>query len=730
MQTPNNAFKTALLDGRAQIGLWLALADSYSAELLASSGFDWLLIDGEHAPNDLRTILSALQALAPYPVHPVVRLPKGDPDLIKQALDIGASTLLIPMVEDAEQAEMLAKAMRYPPEGTRGVGSGIARASRWTRYSNYLHEADDRACLLVQIESKTGLENLGEIATVDGVDGIFVGPADLAASLGYLGNPNAQEVQNAVESAIKTIVNAGKSPGILAVEQAKARHYLNLGARFVAVGVDTTLLVRASSTLASSFAAASPIPLDLADLRNSFSGRLITDETEMAPFLTDWRKRWTGRAAAVAQPDTAKDVAAVVSWCAQRDVPIVPQGGNTGLSGGSVPDGTGRAIVLSLTRLSRIRALDPANNTITVEAGCTLQDVQEAARAAGRLFPLSLAAEGTCTIGGNLATNAGGVQVLRYGNARELCLGLEAVTPSGDLWDGLRGLRKDNTGYDLRQLFVGSEGTLGVITAAVLKLYPLPAAETVAFAALPTPGDALRFLTLAQERLAGELTAFELLSGECLDLVLKHMPSLRRPVADAAPWYVLIQASSHTDEATLSQSLMQLFEAAFENECVSDGTIASSLTQAQELWALRENVSEAQAAEGPTVKHDISIPISQIPDFLEKSGTAIAADFPEVRLGVFGHLGDGNLHYNVLPPADIGNGGKSDAFISLESELNRLVHDLVSDFGGSISAEHGLGVLRNAEAARYKTSIEVGLMKSIKESLDPKGLMNPGKLLA
>lgn len=267
-----------------------------------------------------------------------------------------------------------------------------------------------------------------------------------------------------------------------------------------------------------------------------FSGRWLTEQADMAPFLTDWRGRWTGRTIAVAQPDTAADVAAVMRWCHEHRVPVVPQGGNTGLSGGSVPDATGSALVLSLTRLSRVRAVDALNNTLTVEAGCTLLQVQEVAQANGRLFPLSLAAEGSCTIGGNLATNAGGVQVLRYGNARDLCLGLEVVTPEGEIWDGLRGLRKDNTGYALRDLFIGAEGTLGIITAAVLKLYPLPIAQVAAFVSVPSPEMALRLLALAQQQLGAALTAFELLTEQCLDLVLRHMPGARRPVAQASPW--------------------------------------------------------------------------------------------------------------------------------------------------------------------------------------------------
>jgi FAD/FMN-containing dehydrogenase len=465
-------------------------------------------------------------------------------------------------------------------------------------------------------------------------------------------------------------------------------------------------------------------------LRALFQGRLLTDAADMAPFLTDWRGKWSGEALAVAQPDDAEGVAAVLRWCHVHDVPVVPQGGNTGLAGASVPDQSGKALVLSLARLNRIRAIDPLNYTMTVEAGCTLQQVQDAAREAGRLFPLSLAAEGSCTIGGNLATNAGGVQVLRFGNARELCLGLEVVTPEGELWDGLRALRKDNTGYDLRDLYIGSEGTLGVITAAVLKLYPLPPARIAAFVALPSPQAAVTLLALARERLDAALTAFELISASCIDLVLRHVPGTRRPLDSESPWYALIEISSPLDDSQATASMEALLEQAFEEEMVTDAALSASLAQFEALWALRENISEAQAAEGKNIKHDISLPISGIPEFIEHTDAAIRERFPEVRLVVFGHMGDGNLHYNVSPA--VGRTGPEHAagFVELEQPLNRLVHDEVARRAGSISAEHGLGVLRRDEAARYKSDVERKLMRALKQALDPKGLMNPGKLLA
>ena len=469
--------------------------------------------------------------------------------------------------------------------------------------------------------------------------------------------------------------------------------------------------------------------MNLDDLRTAFSGRLHTSPADMAAFLTDWRGKWTGRAIAVAQPDGPADVASILRWCSDHRVPVVPQGGNTGLSGGSTPDESGRALVLSLTRLNRLRGIDALNNTMVVEAGATLAQVQAWAREAGRLFPLSLAAEGSCTIGGNLATNAGGVQVLRYGNARELCLGLEVVTAEGEVWDGLRGLRKDNTGYDLRDLFIGSEGTLGVITAATLKLHPLPAAQVAAFVAVPQPEAAVQLLQLAQARLGPALTAFELMGDTCLRLVEKHVPSARLPLAERSPWYVLLELSVSRDEAQAAQAIEGLLEAAMEQGLATDAALSSSLAQFQALWALREDISESQGAEGRTIKHDISLPISRIPAFMASTGAAIEREFPGQRLVVFGHLGDGNLHYNVSPAAGRTGAGHEAEFVALEGPMNRLVHDAVAAHGGSISAEHGLGVLRRDEAARYKSAVEMKLMRAVKAAFDPRGLMNPGKVL-
>ncbi len=461
------------------------------------------------------------------------------------------------------------------------------------------------------------------------------------------------------------------------------------------------------------------------DLRAAFEGRLIDDAAEMAPFLTDWRKVWRGTAIAVVQPDTAADVGKVVAWCHAHQVAVTPQGGNTGLAGGSVPAPDGRNILLSLARLNRIRDIDPLNGTMTVEAGVVLQAAQEAALSADRLFPLSLAAEGSCTVGGNLATNAGGVAVLRYGNARELCLGLEVVTPEGELWDGLRSLRKNNTGYDLRDLYVGSEGTLGVITAAVVKLYPLPAARVVAFVAVESPAAAVTLLQLAQARLGSSLTAFELVSQPCLDLVVKHHPGARAPFAEASDWNVLIELSAPVDEAQGRTDLEGLLEAAFEEGLATDAVISASLGQALALWTLREGISEAQSAEGKSIKHDISVPISRIAQFITEGQAALLAIEPASRPMTFGHLGDGNLHFNVSAP----EGADGEGFMALQGEMNLAIHDMVDAYDGSISAEHGLGLLRRDEAIRYRSPLETRLMQTIKRALDPLNLMNPGKVL-
>jgi FAD/FMN-containing dehydrogenase len=452
---------------------------------------------------------------------------------------------------------------------------------------------------------------------------------------------------------------------------------------------------------------------------------VLTDSADTAPYLTDWRGRFTGRARAVVSPASTFEVAALVRLCAEHRVPVVPQGGRTGLVLGSVPDASGSAIVLSLRRMNRVRAIDPFNRTMTVDAGCVLYDVQQAAHAQGMLFPLSLAAEGSCTIGGNLATNAGGTGVLRYGNTRELCLGLEVVTAQGEVWDGLRGLRKDNTGYDLRDLYIGAEGTLGVITGAVLKLFPQPKAAITALVALCSPGDALKLLKLAEGRCGPTLTGYELMSDVCLRLVADHFPSLPRPFPGRYPQYALLELSSHESEAHGVALLEGAIERALEAGLVQDAVVATSIAQSRALWALREHIPLAQAAAGKNIKHDISVPISRIADFIEVTDAELDAAYPGVQVVCFGHLGDGNLHYNIAPPEGI----RHDAFLAEQAPINRIVHDSVAGFGGSISAEHGVGALKRDELPRYKSEVELRLMRVLKSALDPLGIMNPGKIL-
>jgi FAD/FMN-containing dehydrogenase len=453
---------------------------------------------------------------------------------------------------------------------------------------------------------------------------------------------------------------------------------------------------------------------------------VLTDAHDTAPFLTDWRRRYEGAACAVLRPATTEEVAALVRLAVEHRVALVPQGGNTGLAGGATPDTSGSQAVLSLARLNRVRSLDPHNNTITVEAGVVLAEVQARAREAGRLFPLSLAAEGSCTIGGNLATNAGGTGVLRYGNARELCLGLEVVTPQGEIWDGLRGLRKDNTGYDLRDLYIGAEGTLGIITAAVMKLHPQPAARVTALAALASPHAALEFLALTQHTTGPLLTGFELMSDFCLRLVGKHFPQLRYPFDAAHPYIVLLELSDSESEEHARTLFERLMETALEDGLVDDAVVAENLAQSRAFWDLREHIPLAQAEEGLNIKHDIAVPISRIGEFIDETDAAIAQAVPGARMVTFGHLGDGNLHYNVQAP----EGGDARAFLAEhQAPLNRLVYDSVHRHQGSISAEHGLGQLKIDEAAHYKSPVEVRLMEAVKAALDPLNLMNPGKVL-
>ena len=449
--------------------------------------------------------------------------------------------------------------------------------------------------------------------------------------------------------------------------------------------------------------------------------------TDLSPWEQDWRKRVRGLALAVVRPGDTAQVAAVVKACAAANTPIVPQGGNTGLVVGGVPNGSGTQIVLSMTRMNTVRAIDPANLTITVEAGCVLQNLQTAAEQAGFLFPLSLGAEGSCTIGGNLGTNAGGTQVVRYGNTRELCLGLEVVTAQGEVWHGLSGLRKDNTGYDLRNLMIGSEGTLGIITAATMKLYPQPASQLTAWAAVPSMEAAVKLLGLAHQRLGPGLTGFEVMGQFALSLVDKHFPQLRVPLWRETPWCVLLENSDSESESHARGQFEALLEAALGQGCVTDAVVAENLTQAKGLWHIRESITMAQATEGLNIKHDISIPVSRIPDFVVETDALLAQNFPGVRLVNFGHLGDGNLHYNVQAP----EGADGPTFLrEFEDKVNTLVFDQVTKFDGSISAEHGVGELKVHKLPHYKDPTALAMMRAVKTALDPQNILNPGRVLA
>jgi FAD/FMN-containing dehydrogenase len=443
---------------------------------------------------------------------------------------------------------------------------------------------------------------------------------------------------------------------------------------------------------------------------------VYTDPAETKPYFTDWRRQYAAAAQCVVRPGSTEEVARVVALCAREGIAVVPQGGNTGLVGGSVPTGVRPEIVLSLARMNRIHALDVLNDTITVDAGCVLAAVQKAADDAGRLFPLSLAAEGSCQIGGNLSTNAGGVNVLRYGTAREQVLGLEVVLPDGRVWNGLRALRKDNTGYDLKQLFLGAEGTLGIITAAVLRLFPRPSATATAWIALDSPRAAVELLGLLRGRLGERLSAFELISRPCLEAVLAHSKATSDPLASAHPWYVLAELGDSGETAALRSHVEEALADCAERGALRDAAIAQSVEQSRALWRIRETIPEAQFS---NVKHDISVPVSRIPEFIDRAGASLAAGFGPIDIFCFGHVGDGNLHYNV----------GSEALLSRRDEVSRIVYDTLEPFGGSISAEHGLGQLKREEIRRHKSTLELELMRTLKRTLDPNGLMNPGKLL-
>jgi FAD/FMN-containing dehydrogenase len=457
---------------------------------------------------------------------------------------------------------------------------------------------------------------------------------------------------------------------------------------------------------------------------------------DLQTYEADWRGRFRGKALCVVRPANTQEVVAVVKACASarergQAVSIVPQGGNTGLVMGSTPDDSGTQIVLSLQRMNRVRNLDAANLTFTLEAGCILQNAQTVARDAGFLFPLSLAAEGSCTIGGNLGTNAGGTQVLRYGNTRDLCLGLEVVTAKGEIWDGLSGLRKDNTGYDLRHLMIGSEGTLGIITAATMKLMPQPAASLTAWAALPSLHAATAFLGLAQQKLASSLTGFEVMGQFALSLVVKHFPQQKMPLWPGAslesPFSVVLELSDAENEIHARTQLKSLMESALENAIILDAVIAENIAQAKALWHIRESIPLAQAQEGLNIKHDISLPVSRIPGFCDTTDALLRQAIEGVRLVNFGHLGDGNLHYNVQCP----EGADVKSFLQeRETQISHIVYQSVKAHGGSISAEHGVGGLKRDELPHYKSAVALEMMRAVKKALDPQGLLNPGSTIA
>jgi FAD/FMN-containing dehydrogenase len=457
------------------------------------------------------------------------------------------------------------------------------------------------------------------------------------------------------------------------------------------------------------------------------AANVLTEPNEVEPYVQDWRGIYKGSSPAVVRPGNSEEVAAVVKACAETAHPVVPQGGNTGMCMASVPRAGRSEVVLSLGRMNRIRDVDALNNTMTVEAGVVLANIQQAAADVDRLFPLSLGAEGSCTIGGNLSTNAGGVNVLRYGNTRDLVLGLEVVLPDGRIWNGLRGLRKDNTGYDLKHLFVGAEGTLGIITAAVLKVFPRPSASATAWAAVKSPEAALELLALLRRHCGDRINAFEIISRPCLDLVLKHIPGTRDPLSASNEWYVLTElADSHGGEALRSE-LERALEAALEDGLVLDVTIAENSSQSQALWKIRETIPEAAKGETAMLyRHDIAVAVSAIPKFIREARAALESRFPGANLICFGHLGDGNLHYNVFIPGR----ARADAAAREAHDVTDLVYDIVQKYGGSFSAEHGVGLAKVTELERYKSPVELDLMRAIKRTLDPHGLMNPGKVLA
>ncbi|MEZ5818816.1 MAG: FAD-binding oxidoreductase [Hyphomicrobiaceae bacterium] len=454
-------------------------------------------------------------------------------------------------------------------------------------------------------------------------------------------------------------------------------------------------------------------------------GGYLDKAEDVAPYAKSWRGNWQGASPLLLRPRTTAEVAAVVKICAETGTAIVPQGGNTGLTYGSQP-GTGmNEVILSTARMKEVREIDLQNDTITVEAGVVLQEIQRKAVEANRLFPLSLGAEGTCQIGGNISTNAGGIQVLRYGNTRNLVLGLEVVLPDGEIWNGLRSLRKDNTGYDLKQLFIGGEGTLGIITAAVLKLFPRPSESQSAFVAVDTPDDAVALLGLMREQLGESVSSFELISRPTIDLWLSGVQGATDPLPTRYPWYVLTEITGQGEPGSLADPLSRVLSDAVEKSIALDAVLATSGEQAKRLWRMREELPFGVQAAGGAVPHDVSVPLSRITEFIRRADAAMRQAYPTSRFCCFGHVGDGNLHYNPVRPTD----WTFDQWNAEREAINKIVHDIVVELGGSISAEHGIGLVRLEENLRYKSPVEVELMSRIKRALDPSNIMNPGKVV-
>jgi FAD/FMN-containing dehydrogenase len=451
----------------------------------------------------------------------------------------------------------------------------------------------------------------------------------------------------------------------------------------------------------------------------------LTHAEDQAPYLREWRDRYTGKTPVVLRPGSTEDVSRILALANDEGIGIVPQGGNTGLVGGQIPSPEGDQIVLSLARLNKVRDVDAAGGTMIVEAGVTLLEAQNAAESAGRLFPLSLASEGSAMIGGVLATNAGGTAVLAYGNARNLTLGLEAVLADGRIWNGLRRLKKDNTGYDLRDLLIGSEGTLGVITAASLKLFPIPADRETAIVALESPAAALKLFRVAEAEAGSSLTAFELWAERAQEFARRYMPGTRNPFVDAHPWYVLIELSHGGSGSRVSSALEELLMVAHGHDLIRDAAFARSLQQTQDFWRLRDAFSEAQKGAGGSIKHDISVPVGRIPEFLQRAAKIVEHIAPGARPVPFGHFGDGNLHYNVSQP----DGADRGKYLALWEPMSEAIFELVSELGGSISAEHGIGQMKREALRQHKSAVELDMMRAIKRALDPKGILNPGKLL-